>query len=553
MVTSMKKRIKKITLFFSKTIWEIELESRKGLKQKFLQFLRILILSVNEFNRDKCVLWSSALTYITTLSIVPFLAVAFAVTKAFKLYNKLHDSIIEQVTLTMPDFVPLVEQILSFTENVNVNTLGVMGIIFIFVFTISLLSSVEKAFNQIWLIKKQRNLYRKITDYITLTIVLPILLIVGFTLSGLPKLKVFIKFINSLNPPVNNLIHIFLPVIELILPFLFIWAAIAALYSFMPNAKIKTKSVLLGSLIIAVIWLFTFNMYIKLQIGVERNESIYGQKEKKSIYTILELNNSHHDPKEQYIILRKKYKEKEMIHTLPFKGQYRQVTKYSNIAFTDLPEAIHLKINKEHLKKRDLVYVNIENNTLKSIKKAEYSIGRAFSQLPVLLLLMYISWALLFFGAEIAYAHQHTYKYQKEKKDLLCSIFEKKAVLLYILYLIGNQFEEKSSSKFYSVLSLSEKVNFPLHKTQELLDILELKGYLISRSDDSDQEYFLAQPSEQINLSQLVFDFEHLNEGSISLNKTNALKKIFELIKSSSNKNNDNITLKKLMDQLNAI
>ena len=52
-----------------------------------------------------------------------------------------------------------------------------IGIVFLLWTVISLLSHIETAFNTIWDIKRERSLYQKITDYIAICLIIPVLMI----------------------------------------------------------------------------------------------------------------------------------------------------------------------------------------------------------------------------------------------------------------------------------------------------------------------------------------------------------------------------------------
>ncbi|MFP4587724.1 MAG: YhjD/YihY/BrkB family envelope integrity protein, partial [Desulfohalobiaceae bacterium] len=79
-----------------------------------------------DFRDDQCLLRASALTYATALSIVPLLAVAFAISKGFGFQN----------TPYIKDFLlrvsagrqEVVDQIITYINQTNVSTLGAVGV-----------------------------------------------------------------------------------------------------------------------------------------------------------------------------------------------------------------------------------------------------------------------------------------------------------------------------------------------------------------------------------------------------------------------------------------
>lgn len=89
--------LKKINRYLNHGLWQIRLADVGRPKFILLKVLRIFILSLKEFNKDKCVLRASALTYYTLLSIVPVFAMGFGIAKGFEMDNKLKAFILEKV------------------------------------------------------------------------------------------------------------------------------------------------------------------------------------------------------------------------------------------------------------------------------------------------------------------------------------------------------------------------------------------------------------------------------------------------------------------------
>ena len=68
--------------FISITLWHIRLSKVSGKKGFLLKQLRVFSLAIKGFNEDKCLTKASALTFYTLFSIVPILALVFAIAKA---------------------------------------------------------------------------------------------------------------------------------------------------------------------------------------------------------------------------------------------------------------------------------------------------------------------------------------------------------------------------------------------------------------------------------------------------------------------------------------
>src|ERR1051325_5695403 len=73
------------------------LEPMPALKRGVYRHIRILYRAILGFNDNRCPLLASALTYTTLLSLVPLLALMFAMLKSFGVQNRLEPILIEKL------------------------------------------------------------------------------------------------------------------------------------------------------------------------------------------------------------------------------------------------------------------------------------------------------------------------------------------------------------------------------------------------------------------------------------------------------------------------
>ena len=79
----MNARLKSLIHFLDDGIWRIREEEVPHLQWKGYTCLKIIYLSINQFINDRIVVRASALTYSTLLSIIPILALLFAIARGF--------------------------------------------------------------------------------------------------------------------------------------------------------------------------------------------------------------------------------------------------------------------------------------------------------------------------------------------------------------------------------------------------------------------------------------------------------------------------------------
>lgn len=212
---------------------------------------------------------AASLTYNTVLAIVPVLALIFAVCRGFGFQNLLQDVLYK----SFPSQHQLVTTGLKFVDGyLSQASEGVfvgVGLVFLLWTMVSLLSNVEDAFNIIWDVKHGRSLWRKVTDYLAIFLVLPVMMVCGAGIS------IFMQTTLRTLLPYGFLT----PAISLLLDFASVaitWLFYATAYMLIPNAKVRFANALLagviaGSSLQILQWLF-----LSGQLYVAKYNAIYG-------------------------------------------------------------------------------------------------------------------------------------------------------------------------------------------------------------------------------------------------------------------------------------
>ncbi len=261
--------IKQIKTFLLDDIWRVtddEVSKKKGM---IYNTIKIVTLSVREFTQGRVVTKASALTYNTLLAIIPILAILFAIARGFGFANLLEDQFrngLEGQALTAETVLNFIDSYLSHAKS------GIfigVGLIMLFYTVLLLTYNMERTFNSIWQVKKQRSLYRKITDYFSMLLLLPLLTMLS---SGI---SIFMStFMNSMQE-----YALLAPVIKFLVrltPFVLTWGMFTALYIFMPNTKVKFKYAIFPGIVAGSAFQAFQYIYIGSQIWVSRYNAIYG-------------------------------------------------------------------------------------------------------------------------------------------------------------------------------------------------------------------------------------------------------------------------------------
>jgi len=241
--------VERIRHLIVEEIWELESAKLTRFKRLFFKQLRFFWVVVSGFNESQIRLQALALSFKMMISLAPLLAVAFSVLKAFGVQNRLKPALTEALAPLGSQSEEITSRLLEFVNNMNVGALGSIGLITLFMTVVSLITSVEGAFNQIWKIKTARPLTRKFSDYLSTLMIGPVLIFSAVGVTASLQSSDLVKRLIGLEP-FGSLIVFALR----LTPYLTVWAAFTFLYAFVPNTKVRLKSALLGGLVGAVLW-----------------------------------------------------------------------------------------------------------------------------------------------------------------------------------------------------------------------------------------------------------------------------------------------------------
>lgn len=216
-----------------------------------------------KYQRANSSFWVTSLSFYTILAIVPMFAILLSLASWFGA----EDYIMNQVK----DIAPLKEETLelltSFSNNLlsdaRSSVLTGVGFLFLGWTFIQMFSLIEESFNEIWHIKRSRSLVRKISDYISFFIFLPLLFII---LNGL------ILFLLSKIKEITFLYY----VVRSILPFITMTIFFMALYLVMPNTTVKILPAFVASVIVSAAFILFQYIFILLQFLLIGYHTVYG-------------------------------------------------------------------------------------------------------------------------------------------------------------------------------------------------------------------------------------------------------------------------------------
>lgn len=227
---------------------------------------KILLFSFQSYKEDQLYLQASALTLYSLLSIVPVLALAFAVAKGFGLQEILEKEILNALESHREVATHLIEFSQNLLNQAKGGVIAGVGVATLLWAVIKLLSNVEEAFNHIWGVTRGRTWVRRFSDYLSLALICPILLVVanGAMILLTKQADLLGRF--------SNIASLFLQVT----PVFAMSLLLAFLYRFMPNTVVPLKAVAISGFIAGIAYILFQNLYLFFQIKIANYSPIYG-------------------------------------------------------------------------------------------------------------------------------------------------------------------------------------------------------------------------------------------------------------------------------------
>ncbi len=340
---------------------------------------------------------SAALTFKVAFSIVPLLAVILALFKGFggfKAYaDEVRDFILKYLAAGVGSQVS--DSLSQIIDRTNATAMGLVGFGILLYSAITLLSSIEAAFNVIWGVRRQRSILRQVTVYWTILTIGPIALAVTLGARTFITSHSVYTWASGRIPLANDLL-------VQVLPFAMIWAVFAMMYIIMPNTKVPPKAALIGALVSGTAWELLFRLYVSFNGFILDRYAIYG----------------------------------------------------------------------------------------------------SLSVIPVFLMWIYVSWILVLFGAEVAFAAQHVRTYRREVGAVALSNAFKERLAVHLMIEVARDF--LAGREAPGGEALAERMKVPVRACREVLHHLGAGKLVRELASGQNQTYLPAEDLERITVQRVL-------------------------------------------------
>lgn len=258
-------QIPDLITFFTEGIFRLKPEQ---IRNPFLRWAarqyKLLFYTVQGLSTHGTMVRSAAMTFYTLISIVPIVALIFAVLKGFGMT----DDLVQNLYGLLPQLPEVVDYVVNFAQNTLARTQGgwvaAISLVTLFWSVIRLFGSIEDAFNNIWEVKSSRSAARKYSDYIAVVILAPILWIVATSFAAYTRQLLDVD--DSLWLRIGSELG----------SMAIVWVMFTLIYVILPNTKVQFSSALMAGIIAGSVFLGFQWGYLYLQKWMTSYNAIYG-------------------------------------------------------------------------------------------------------------------------------------------------------------------------------------------------------------------------------------------------------------------------------------
>jgi membrane protein len=417
----------KTVRFLQTGIWHLSTSDMSRPKALLLKPLQVLLLALQGYVRDNCDLRASALTFYSLLSVVPVVALAFGIAKGFGLEERLEAQMVDRFLGQEEVMAQIIGFARTWLEKTQGEVVAGIGVIFLFWAGIKVLGHIESALNEIWKVPS-RSSVRKFTDYLTIMIVSPLLVIISssvnvFISTQVTEITDRVTLLEIADPAIVFLLQL--------LPYILTWMLFVMIFLVMPNVRVKPSSAIIGGIIAGTLFQLLQGGYIYIQVLLSRYNVVYG----------------------------------------------------------------------------------------------------SFAALPFFLIWLQLSWMIVLFGAQIAYAHQHLGQYALALDYQDVSAGHQKQYTLYMLHLIIGAFEKGERPPTADQMAL--RLQLPHSLVMQLIDRL-IRGGLVTAGQRGEEEpgYLPARDIHGITVADVLDSWDRIGRSDLPESSDEGLVRVSEVLKS---------------------
>lgn len=255
--------------FIRYDIWRITENELSHTRRFLYRLLKTFVLAVRGFVNDDLNVRASALTYSILFAIVPLFALIIAIGKGFGV-DKMIENSLQDTFIGQADMIPTV---MGFVDRYLKTAQGGLfigiGIVILFWSVMNFFMQVERAFNEIWQVKKSRSLVRQFSTYFSGILIIPLLIVFSGGLSIYVSSAVKQSYVYEVLSPVLRFGVKFIP-------YIINWIVFTIMYMIIPNTRVRFKNAFIAGIVAGTAFQAFQMLYINGQVYLSRYNVVYG-------------------------------------------------------------------------------------------------------------------------------------------------------------------------------------------------------------------------------------------------------------------------------------
>ena len=233
-----------------------------------LRILRYPYAVIRDLARGDINLRAMGLVYTSLLSIIPLIAFTFVILKIFGARHDLEPIVYEFFRpMGGPIAGELSSRVVEFAHRVSTSVAGFVGLGLLAYTLFGTIKKIEDSFNFVWHVDHPRSLVRRITEYLILMIVGPLLL-VGFI--GLSQVALDTAAVQEVARS-RVLRHAAIA----LAPYLMVTVFFTGMYMLIPNTRVHWRPALFGAVVAGVLWAAVGKAFTAFVVYSTRLQLVY--------------------------------------------------------------------------------------------------------------------------------------------------------------------------------------------------------------------------------------------------------------------------------------
>jgi len=255
---------------FDNLVWGDGLEKHGMLGHTAAIILRYAYGLIRDVVSGQITLRAMSLVYTTLLSVVPLIAFSFSVLQGLGVHNQLEPLLYDFLEPLGEQGANITAQVIELVDNVKGGVLGGISLAFFIYTAVSMVQKMEESFNYVWYVAKRRSLARRLTEYMIVLLIGPVIIVVALGMIASLRSNTLIQFFLT-----NEALGPILVVTNKLTPYLLVTGVFTFLYMYMPNTKVRFKAAIIGGLVGGFAWASLSAIFATVVVFSSGKQAIY--------------------------------------------------------------------------------------------------------------------------------------------------------------------------------------------------------------------------------------------------------------------------------------